>query len=57
MYEERTIKNVFSSDGTVIFCNEDAEGNIIGPGTAFTHQFCLQYKKPVIKNPTTKQFV
>ena len=57
IYEERTMKNVLSCDGTVIFCNEDAEGNIIGLGTAFTHQLCLQYKKPVIKNPSAKQFI
>jgi len=57
LYEERTLKNVLSGDGTVISCNVDVDGNIIGLGTAFTHQLCLQYKKPVIKNPTSKQFI
>jgi len=57
LYEERTLKNVLFCDGTVIFCNEDVEGNIIGLGTTFTHQLCVQYKKPVIKNPTGKQFI
>jgi hypothetical protein len=56
-YEERTERNVLSSDGTVIFCKIDKDGKIIGGGTSFTYQIAIRNKIPVIINPTEKQFI
>lgn len=57
LYSERTLKNVLKSDGTVIFCKTDKEGNIIGEGTQYTYQLALENKKPVIINPTKEKFL
>lgn len=56
-YDERTIKNVLSSDGTVIFCKTKANGEIIGDGTKFTFELAIKYSKPVIVNPSIKKFL
>jgi WD40 repeat protein len=57
LYTERTLKNVLSGDGTVLFCRMDKNKNIIGEGTAYTYQLTLEHNKPVIINPTGKQFI
>jgi hypothetical protein len=56
-YEERTIKNVLYSDGTVIFCNLNNEKKIIGEGTQLTYSVAVNNDKPVIINPTKRKFV
>ena len=56
-YEERTIKNILSGDGTVIFCRTDSKKNIIGDGTQLTFNVALKNGKPVIINPTKKKFL
>lgn len=56
-YEERTIKNVLSSDGTVIFCRMDKTGEITGEGTRLTYFSALKYSKPVIVNPAKRKFL
>ena len=56
-YEERTEKNVLSSDGTVIFCKTDKDSSIIGSGTNFTYQIASKNRIPVIINPNAKQFI
>jgi len=55
-YEERTILNVTNSDGTVIFCNIDENGLIIGEGTMFTFYTAEGMFRPVIVNPDEKNF-
>ena len=55
-YEERTMRNVASSDGTVIFCNVDENGLIIGEGTMRTFYTAESFKKPVLVNPDEKTF-
>ncbi|MDD5363238.1 MAG: putative molybdenum carrier protein [Ignavibacteria bacterium] len=55
-YQERTMRNVESSDGTVIFCNVDEKGLIIGEGTMRTFYTADSYKKPVIVNPDARKF-
>ncbi|MCE1166333.1 MAG: hypothetical protein LWX07_13125 [Bacteroidetes bacterium] len=56
-YEERTILNVTNSDGTVIFCNVDENGLIIGEGTMFTFYTAESMFRPVIVNPDEKNFL
>lgn len=56
-YEERTILNVTNSDGTVIFCNVDENGLIIGEGTMFTFYTAESLFRPVIVNPDEKNFL
>lgn len=56
-YEDRTIKNVLTSDGTVIFCRTDENKNIIGEGTQLTFSVAMDNDKPVIINPTKIKFV
>ena len=56
-YEERTIKNVLSSDGTVIFCKLDSKKRIIGDGTQLTYAIALNNNKPVIINPAKRKFL
>lgn len=54
-YEERTIKNVLSSDGTVIFCKKD--NNELTGGTKLTYETALKNNKPVIINPAKRKFL
>jgi hypothetical protein len=56
-YEDRTIKNVLSSDGTIIFCKIDSEKKILGEGTQLTYSVAINYEKPVIINPKKRKFV
>jgi hypothetical protein len=56
-YEERTIKNVLSSDGTVIFCKLDSKKRIIGDGTQLTYAIAVNNNKPVIINPARRKFL
>jgi len=56
-YEERTIKNILHSDGTVIFCKLDSGNRIIGEGTQLTYAVALNNNKPVIVNPSRKKFL
>jgi hypothetical protein len=56
-YEDRTIKNVLSSDGTVIFCRTDVDKSIIGEGTQLTFSVAVNNDKPVIINPTKRKFM
>lgn len=56
-YEERTIRNVKESDGTVVFCKTDKKGNITGDGTMLTVYTAVTFSKPVIVNPDSKAFV
>ena len=42
-YRDRTLKNVEDSDGTVIFYFDHMSG-----GTALTHRFCRERKKPFL---------
>ncbi|MCX6165330.1 MAG: hypothetical protein NTU73_10825 [Ignavibacteriae bacterium] len=55
-YEDRTIKNVLSSDGTVIFCKTENK-SIIGEGTRLTYDITTNNRKPVIINPTKRKFL
>ncbi|MFA5405037.1 MAG: putative molybdenum carrier protein [Ignavibacteria bacterium] len=55
-YEDRTIKNVLSSNGTVIFSKTDNK-NICGEGSKLTYEIAIINKKPVIINPTKKKFL
>ena len=43
-YADRTLKNVLSSDGTLII-----HSGIISNGTALTKEFCIQENKPLMK--------
>jgi len=55
-YEDRTVKNVLSSDGTVIFCKTKNK-SIIGEGTRLTYETAIIIGKPVIINPTKRKFL
>jgi hypothetical protein len=56
-YEIRTVKNVLSSDGTLIFCRTDYLKRIIGDGTQLTCRTALEKQKPVIINPGKRKFL
>jgi hypothetical protein len=56
-YEDRTIKNVLSGDGTVIFCRTNSRNVIIGDGTQLTFETAIKNKKPVVINPNKKIFL
>lgn len=43
IYSKRTLENILSSDGTVIFFNQELKG-----GTALTTKFCKEKLKPFI---------
>jgi hypothetical protein len=55
-YEDRTVKNVLSGGGTVIFCKAENE-NIIGEGSGLTYDTAINIGKPVIINPTKRKFL
>lgn len=55
-YEDRTVKNVLTSDGTVIFC-KTKNNCIIGEGTRLTYETTINFDKPVIINPTKRKFL
>jgi hypothetical protein len=56
-YEERTIKNVLSGDGTVIFCRLGHYAEIIGDGSKLTFETAVKNNKPVIVNPSKRKFL
>lgn len=56
-YEERTVKNVISSDGTVIFCKIINKDTIVGEGTKLTYLTAINNGKPVIINPTKRKLI
>lgn len=56
-FESRTIKNVVSADGTVIFGNTDENGNLLSPGSSLTFKTSLEFNKPVILNPDCDEFI
>jgi hypothetical protein len=56
-YDERTIKNVLSGDGTVIFCRLSKNGEIIGDGSKLTFETAVKNNKPVILNPSKRKFL
>lgn len=56
-YDERTVKNVLSGDGTVIFCRLDSKKRIVGDGTQLTYAIALNNGKPVIINPSKRKFL
>jgi len=55
-YDSRTVKNVVSADGTVIFGNTDINGNLISPGTNLTFKTSVELNIPVILNPDKEEF-
>lgn len=55
-YEDRTVKNVLTSDGTLIFCKTEND-NIIGEGSRLTYETAFKNRKPVIINPTKRKFL
>ncbi|TRZ52370.1 hypothetical protein D4R99_02845 [bacterium] len=57
VYEERTMRNIEDSDGTVIFCKTDDKGNISGIGTLFTVYYSANINKPFIVNPGETEFI
>lgn len=56
-YEDRTVKNVLISDGTVLFCKTGKNSAIIGEGTRITYETAIVNNKPVIVNPGKKNFL
>jgi hypothetical protein len=50
-YKKRTIKNIETSDGTVIFGAVGKRGGILSGGSKLTLSTAKKLKKPVIVNP------
>ena len=55
-YIERTILNIKYSDGTVIFSKVNSSEKIEHDGSLLTLRTCKKLRKPVILNPTAKEF-
>ncbi len=56
-FDKRTKMNILESDGTVIFCKYDNDGKIFGDGTILTYNYAVKIRKPVIVNPTEREFI
>ncbi len=50
-YIYRTRKNVQDSDATLLF------GDLTSPGSRMTIDFCKEYQKPYLENPTYTQII
>ena len=48
-YPPRTRQNVLDAEGTVMY------GDINSTGTRLTKQYCIQFSRPYIENPTPEQ--
>jgi len=55
-YNERTVKNVEASDGTVIFSIVSKTGSLLRGGSLLTLSTARNSNKPVIINPSPGQF-
>jgi putative molybdenum carrier protein len=51
-YDERTKKNIMTSDGTVIFSKLNKKKEVKGSGTIYTYELAVENNKPIIVNPT-----
>lgn len=55
-YKKRTVKNIKTSDGTVIFGDTDSSGKLKSKGSLLTFYTVVKLNKPVIVNPDEASF-